>query len=138
MKGVRLVLAGILTLALSVATAAATHERTLPQRLVAVSQNGSTVTLHFENGNTVDVPAASVKIREASHPSHQRAVVSVAQLGGMSAAGPLPAVAFVQNGAQGSVTHVRVRVFESDAETRAFLQRSADRRAARNAKTSNQ
>ena len=133
MNGARLVLAAILTLALSAATATAKHTRELPQRLVAVSQNGSSVTLHFENGNTVDVPATNVKIR-----THQRGGMSVARLSGMSGAGPLPAVAFVQDGPQGSATHARVRVFESDAETRAFLQRSADRRAARDAKKSNQ
>ena len=111
--------------------AAAKHGRPQPQRLVSILQNGTSVTLRFEDGNSVDLAATNVRIRRAS-PTNQPRVMSIPQLTSMAAGGPLPAVAIV------SRRYARIRVFENDAETRAFLQRAADRRAARESRTSKQ
>ncbi|HUJ13152.1 MAG TPA: hypothetical protein VLV86_03860 [Vicinamibacterales bacterium] len=116
--------------------AAPKHARPLPQRLASVAQNGTTVTLHFENGTSLDVPSKNLRIRNASRQPHQPHILTVEQLSSMNASGPLPAIAIVQEGR--AAHRVRVRVFANDAETRAFLQRAADRQAAREARKSNQ
>ena len=109
-----------------------------PQRIASISQNGSTVTLRFENGTSVDVPATGLKIRRISSQPHQLRTMTVAQLSAMNGAAPLPAIAMLRAHDGTSPRGMRIRVFESDADTRAFLQQYADRQAARQARKSNQ
>jgi hypothetical protein len=98
------------------------------QRVASVSKNGSMVKLELEDGSTLDVAATQLRIVSTS-PMARRPDVSPADLSSMSGAGSLQAAACVRYRADGTVVRVRVRVFASDAETRAFLQKVGDRQA---------
>ena len=105
-------------------------------RLTSITENGTTVTLHLEDGRVLDVERSRVNI--TGHPGsaqaggvtrrEQRREMSLDHLSAMGE--PLPAVVKVKYGHDGSIKRARVQVFASEAETRAFLDNRASRRAA--------
>jgi hypothetical protein len=141
------------TLAATIATAAPRgkqHEG--PQRLVAVTEQGSVVTLRLENGSTIDVPSSAVMMRDLrtgaetrrlnksvnatpDQASSKRRGSRIADLSRMSASSsrPLTAAVKIRYAPDGSVRRARIMVFESDAATQAFITEGA--RRARSAET---
>jgi hypothetical protein len=119
------------------------------QRVLAISVNGQTASLKLADGKSLDIPASTVRVVESgdeqpaksmstarSKASAQGAVktrsrMSLQELQSLSEANPdaLPALVSVKYDRDGYVKRARVIVFSSASETKAFLDRSARRRA---------
>ena len=110
------------------------------QRLLAVSENGSIVTLRLENGTSVDVARSNVRVKDAAREVHTRAArkeqkkrdASVDRLTQMSAASSagLPAIVTLAYKRDGSVKKAKVRLFASEAAMRTYLTQRDERLAA--------
>jgi hypothetical protein len=115
----RLLFASIVLVGFSLA---ANPVRTSFQRVVSFSQDKSAIVLRMDDGTSLNVMPAQLAIPRNT---------TVAQLSTISSAGSLQAAVRVSYRSDGSIDRVRVHVFHSDAETRAFLQKAANRRSNR-------
>ena len=109
------------------------HRSHAPQgvRVVSMSQTGGNVTLRLEDGRSIEAPENRVRLmsddfEKSTGASAKAAKANKQTIGSLSAmSSPLPAIATVIYGKDGSIRRVRVRVFESNDAANAFSKSKA-------------
>ena len=109
--------------------AAAAVAASNPARLAALTDKGTTVSLKLDDGSTLNVARRDLKIRDARRTEAKGHKALTAN---DLASGSLPAAVSVIYRKDGTVRKVRVNVFASEDEARAFVERRQRTRTAHN------